>query len=387
MSDKLSFIVNNIKYDDSWESVSILTTMQDMVGTITLSTVDFWKDKAKLFKISMGDEYKILINDELIGNGWIEIMTPSYTDQGNILVIEGRDKACDLIDCHFVADAKSWSEETLMIDVIKKLCAPFNIRVIGEQSVFDQTSKPLKNRFVADEGKTIFELIMKLTLPLGILAISKGDGNLYLTRATETDIIPSVLDSSNVLSAEIEQNDTERFSEYIVKSTASESEILRSVQAIKGTTEPEGRSLRDNKIRRNRPYVLLLENANGQECQNKAIFEKNMRIGQSRSIEYEVSGWTQIINFPGANLRRRVLIDEPWRVNTLMKIKDKFLGVDQLMLLSEVEFIANAEDGLTSKLRLVPPETFSLIDVSKFKTASEGGLLQQLKIEKSKVKS
>ncbi len=373
MSDKLSIIVGNVRYDNSWQTISLFNSMENIAGTISLTTTDFFPDKKKLWQIFMGDEYQVFINNELIGTGFIERIVIDYTGSGNVITFEGRDKTCDLVDCHFVANAKSW-ENLRVIDIIARLCEPFNITVIGEPSVGLLVNQTIDN-FVADEGKTILELIMKLTQKRGILAISKGDGDLTLTKATQTDFHPSTLDQNNVLSGTIEQDDTERFSEYIVKSSTPGSEILKSIQALKRTTEPEGRSLKDVRITRNRPYVLLIENADDQLCKNKAIFEKNNRMGQSRNIEYIVEGWTQEVN------------GEVWKTNRLVFVDDDLLGIHTDMLLTEVEFIGDETEGLTTRLKLVPKETFSLIDESKFKTEFDGGILQQIKISKSKVVS
>ena len=90
-----------------------------------------------------------------------------------------------------------------------------------------------------------------------------------------------------------------------------------------------------------------------------AKWEGQNRAGKSRSVNYQVQGWTQSNG-------------KVWPLNALVKVRDSFLNINKEMLIASVNFSIDDQQGTLTNLNLVLPDTFKLPPVNPTKEMSGG---------------
>jgi len=346
---KISLNVNGKKFE-GWTGVTVEKSLFQLTGAFGLSATDIFPGNAQKWGLAMGDECTVSIDNQILITGYIEDIPISYDASGHDIQIGGRDKTGDLVDCSFIEKAKEWKNQKI-ITVIRALCNPFDITVDIDDSVTEKAnSKTASHTFKANEGDVVFDLIFKLCKMKGILPVSYGDGKLVLTGTGIETTYDTLELGKNILSGNINQSNRDRFQTYIVRGQGKQQQGFFKTPTV--IAQSEGRYL-DELINRHRPIVILPEFGGEQkDFQDRAEWECVTRAGNSRSIDYEVQGWTQSNG-------------EVWPLNTLISVKDSFLEIDASLLIASINFVLNNESGTITRLTLVSPRTFELPPPSK----------------------
>lgn len=330
-----------------WKAVNIEKSLYQMTGSFILGATDIFPGNAKKWGITMGDECIVSIGDQNVITGYIEDIPISYDATSHDIQIGGRDKTGDLVDCSFTETSKEWVDQKI-ITVIKALCNPFSIIVEIDASVTTKVNeKTPKEQFKINEGETVFDTIFRLCKPKGILPISYGDGKLVLTRTGTQKTFDTLELGKNVKSGSISQSDKERFAEYIVKGQGEKNPFNTVAEA----SGPKG-TYKDVILLKSRPARKIViwpeSSCTSGYCKDMAKWEGENRAGKSRSIDYEVQGWTQSNG-------------EIWPLNALVKVKDSFLGINgTTWLIASVNFTIDNDSGTITRLNLVHPDTFNM---------------------------
>jgi len=344
----VSIIIGNRLIVDSFQELSIYLSMEGIANAMSFTTTDFYPDAVIRWRVKLGDLYIIKVGREILSTGYIDEIEIDQDEGEYNITFSGRDKTADLVDCHYT-EKGTWGTLSIF-QIVTKLCSPFKILVKFDKSVASEVNKPLKLPFIADVATPVVDLIMKACSNTGILPMSKGDGFLTLTRANLTNIYIDIIDST-IISRNIVYSDRDRFSEYTAK---GQSVANDTIVRLPGYTAIENPKVKDSHFRRDRPYVLMVDdNASTSFCRKKAIFERNARAGNSRKIEYTLQGIT-------APLTGRV-----WKPNSLVSIDEPVLFKKGLMLISEVELSMTADAGYETTLKLVDKRTYSVSPVMK----------------------
>ena len=339
MSNNIELKINGLVYD-GWLGVSVNKSLFNMTGTFGLSGTDIFPEDFTKWGFSIGDECKIEIDNQTIVNGYIEEIPISYDSEGHDIQISGRDKTCDLVDCSFIETTNEWKGRSIA-QIITALCDPFGIDVVVDDSVSTEANQEPKETFKAQMGMTIFEMIRPMLDIKGILPVSYADGKLTLTRTGIDKTNDSLELGKNILSGSINQSFIDRFNLYIVKGQG----IGNDDKDVPSYTGPEGQ-YEDEVILRYRPIIILPDNEiNSSECVKRAKWEATNRAGQSTYVDYVVQGWIQSNG-------------DVWPLNSLVQVKDSFLGINSTMLIASVLFECNNDSGKITRLSLVSPETF-----------------------------
>ena len=334
--------INQIAYQ-GFESVHIRKSMFDICGGFVVSTDNFFQGGTSSQEIKMGQGVKIEINGTQILDGWVDRMPVDFGRNHDRLEIYGRDNTCDLVDCVWDESPNEWKNQSIK-NLIKTFCAKFGITVITDNTALTETELKMET-FKANEGIPISELISELCRDIGVLAISKGDGYLTLTKATTLKYATdAIIVGGNAEGGRLLQSNEDRFSSYKVKGYG----IGNDNKALGDFIECSG-EFSDPIISRERPLVLFAENQTTSNiCRKKAIWEARIRAGLSRAIIYIVDSWAQSD-------------DKPWQINKLVKIRDDFSGIDGTMLIAAIDFIYDEDDGGDiAKIMCVDRNTFSL---------------------------
>ncbi|HDY88326.1 MAG TPA: hypothetical protein ENH82_09480, partial [bacterium] len=238
-----------------WTSVIVEKSMGQMAGSFGLATTDTFPGEARKWDIAMGDECIVEINGQKIITGHVEDILIDYDTETHNIQFGGRDKTGDLVDCSFDGTIKEWKGLSVK-QVIEKLCEPFDIEVVVDNSVSTVANVVWPGNMKANEGDTVFDLVLKICQTKAILPISYGDGKLTLTQAgKDYQAYDNLVSGVNILKGGLDQSDKDRFRTYIVKGQGVGGDSLSSLFDFTG---PAGRAT-DNIIGRYRPIILFTE--------------------------------------------------------------------------------------------------------------------------------
>jgi prophage tail gpP-like protein len=340
----LTFDIGGRTYGEP-EAVHIRKSMLNLVGGFALRIPDFFEGSPGKLGIQMGQECVVKIDGVAMCTGYLDKMPIDYGVNDHSVELHGRDKACDLVDCSYYGDVSEWKNQTV-ISLIRTLASPFGITVKiedGVEGVADQANTAIES-FTPSEGAPIIELIERLCVQVGVTALSYGDGVLYITKGSSSKYMHDAIKlGSNAIAGYLDQDDTRRYSRYIVKGVG----IGTDNKSLSSFIQPYSEA-RDTAMSRTRTLTMFADTvADNNLCGYKAAWEAQVRAGLSRAVEYEVVGWVQSNG-------------KPWQINRRVSVKDSFLGMDDTMLIYALDHIADPDAGIITKIAVVPKETFSL---------------------------
>ena len=138
----------------------------------------------------------------------------------------------------------------------------------------------------------------------------------------------------NILQGSIQRDATEIFSDYVVIGQRSGSDQAfgsASNQIMASTTDPQTERFR-----------LLALDQSGEmtqdTCRQIASFEQRRRRALLQGVSYTVVGW-------------RDALGKLWTPNTMIHVRDNFFGIDDDLLLAEVQYQLS-DQGSTATLNL-----------------------------------
>lgn len=343
-SDTLEVNIGFFNYS-GFTDARIKKSMLDLCGRFSLRLEDVFEGFPTKWDISSGDEIKIWVAGETVMTGYVEKLFPGYeyTERGkgrSWIVIGGRGKTCDLVDCCHTGFQNEWLLTPVSV-IISQLCAEFGLSVTTDIASLTAVSSTIPDSFKANEGDSVFELIHKLCNMSGVIPIEDYDGNLKLTNIDTFNIALDIISQgTNVIKGELLQDDSDRYSNYIIKGQGVPGEFKLAFDYI----SPSG-SASDLTVQRYRPLVILDDSpTNSGQCDTRAASESFFRAGLSRARRYTLSGYTQYVS-------------GVWDINMTVAASDKFLDALDIALIAEVEFIL--ENGMAmTEILLVDSETF-----------------------------
>lgn len=325
-----------------WHSVHFRDNMEELCNAFAVLTADYFPGESKRWKFKMGDPYRAFINTTLVSTGFIEDINVFYDTENESMEIKGRSKTLDLVDCQFDGAQNELKKQSIS-RIISNISAPFNVTVAVDSTAAAQAATII-DTFKASEGEFVAEMIKRLCNDNGIVPLNTPDGNILLTTATTTDFLKDKIKfGENATRGALLQSNANRYSKYIVKGYGNGNDN----KSIEDYIQPSGEAT-DPAIKRNRPIVLFADSpTDSGKCKSKARWESRIRAGNSRIIEYEIDQWSQTNN-------------AIWKKNTLTQVDDTLLGINQLMLLSGLDFIYNEDEGEITKVKMVDKDMYKL---------------------------
>lgn len=335
--DEISVLVDGRVFD-GWQGVSVSESMESIANSFNIELFDRFAALKQKWPLRPGVPVKIIINKQDVLVGHIEKLNARYTDENRGFTISGRSKSGDLVDCMHLGpkEYKSISLDALARELVK----PFGIKV------FLSVVPGVIDKFAIKSGETVFEALDRAARLQGFFFISTRGGNIRLTKAATNELRfranTSLEQDVNILEATADYDDSQRFSDYIVKGqTAGLDDFFgESVAGPKGTAK-------DSAVPRYRPLEIIAEGkADAKICKTRAEWEASSRLAKAIRISARVQGWTQ----NDGSL---------WGANQLTRIKSRFLGVNREMLIVSVNRVDSAEGGKETSLVLVDPQSYS----------------------------
>lgn len=328
-------IVDSRKYS-GWKSIRVTRSIETLAGSFALDVSDRWAAQDKPWPIVEESECRVEIDGISVIDGWVDKRSISASSDSRTLSYSGRDRAGALVDCSaFFAE---WTFKK--VDVAQfaaKVAAPFGIR-ISVQPGLELAGIP---KISFSPGDSAFEVIRRVAGDDGVLLVSDGAGGIVITRSGSTRATSLVEgEGGNISTASVDYDAANRYSVYLVTAQAEtpddgELPVCASVA-------------RDEGVRRAH-RGLMIQPDKGYDyagARRLADWEARMRAARAETVTIGVQGWKQ----PNGQL---------WPVNALTHVKaPRLIGVDGDMLITQVEY-STSEQGTTTQLRLMRPDTFT----------------------------
>lgn len=328
--------VNGKKYA-GWKDIRILRSLETPSGQFEMQVSERWDGQREPWPIREGDECVVLLGDEPVITGYVDLRSMSITGSEHAFSVAGRDKTADLIDSSIVLD--SWEFVGLSTrEIVARVVAPFGISLLVQPGL---ELPPDPRRIAINPGDTAYEVIERACRLAGIFAITDGGGSLLLTKAGAGMATTPLILGKNVLAAAADFNFSERFARYIVIGQQAGDEEISGEDAASVIAES-----RDGNV--TRPARCLMVRAEGgvttRQAQDRANWEADVRAANSDTVTVTVQGWEQADG-------------SLWPVNSKAQLSLPAFGVQRQMLISEAVYSLSSA-GTTTEITLRPPNAF-----------------------------
>jgi prophage tail gpP-like protein len=323
-----------------WTSVDVTISMETLSGVFNVSMTDNIGTSDKPLRqspsVKPGQTCSVSINGETVITGYVDKVIPMITSTTHTIVIQGRDKTCDLVDCSMIQSTNQW--KGLTIDkIITRICSPFGIPV-----TIDADAGAAFETFVVEQGSSCFEIIQKLCYMRQLLAISDGKGGLLLTTSGTDTAKTSLIEGFNIKEGQANYDFSERYKTYLCKGQKQGDDFSTPENNTQNAGQYE-----DSVVDRYRPLLIIAEGqASIADCTQRAKWEGAIRRGKSRKLLITVNGWTQ----DGSTL---------WGINKLVAVQSVLLGVGDTLMISQCQFRLD-ENGEITILTVTSPEAYTL---------------------------
>jgi prophage tail gpP-like protein len=361
MSD-LTRVVLSVDGQDwaGWTQLEIVRSLERVAGGFVLGLTERWAGQSEPRPIRRGMACSLAIDGETLITGWIDDVEHAYDATTASLVVRGRDGTGDLFDC--AAVHRPYEILGLTLDAIaRRLCAPFNISVTA---VVDM-GRPF-GRFAIQPGETVWDAIERGCRQRAVLPMPDGKGGLLLTRAGEAGPSAAPLrlggPEGNILTGRMTQSAKELFSEYIVmgqQASGSAFDVFTPGSSDRPEQRPMAPSARfsDPSVTRHRPTIVIAEmQGTGMTLAQRAEWERAVAIGKAVRGTYTVQDWKA-----GGKL---------WQPNTLVRLTDGLVGLDDAELLIASTTMRLTEAGTITEMEITLRDAYRLIPEGN---SGEGG--------------
>lgn len=359
--NEVSLKVNGVKYK-FWTSVSITSELNTIAPAFSVNA--FSKSSLMIDGLKSGRPVTVKIGEDTVLTGYIEQTPVSYSATSANVGIAGRSKTCDLIDCTVMVDdpnvfyekpdtsnsnyvscpqnAATEYKNVALETIIAQLIMPYGIKLVNE-------TKPLtkKRNFSAKHEDTVLKALQNLTSTENLLFYGNEKGDLVVTEKGKLTADDALVLGQNILTGDASFDASKIYKYY------------RAVGQDKGVTGKTGHAASchnytavDDNVSRTRLLTKKVQGAaDTAKCKVTAEGDRDYNHDQYFKITYKVQGWRQSTG-------------KLWKINSLVDIKDDFLGIDtqrsQKFLITRVVFNLTENEGMTTTLDVIPPNGWRL---------------------------
>lgn len=282
-SDDVTIVINGQRYG-GWESVRITRGIERLPSDFELGLTDFYAGDAAKLQIEPGDTCVVQIGRDVVLTGYVDAVRPRISAREHSIVVVGRSKCADLVDC-----SAEWPggqiSGTSALDVARRLAKPYGIGVDALDDVGGTIDKIQLMR-----GETPFEIIERVCRFRQLLVYDEPEGNLLLARIATRRAGSGFREGWNVESATADYSQHDRFSEYRVFFQS-----VDSLQDLGQGGDLEGKAT-DPGVRRRRVRIIVAEIggstlSGGVVADARAKWEAARRYGRSYSVRLTTDAW------------------------------------------------------------------------------------------------
>lgn len=323
-----------------WQTVTVTRSIERAAAGFQLEVTERWGGQPDRRAIRPGAACAILLDSEVVIDGYVDTVSPRYEPQQHTVRISGRERIGDLVDCAAVVDGGHELAGLNLAEIAAKLCQPYGIAVANQVG---DLGKPF-DRFAIEPGESAWEAIERACRHRGVLATGDGKGTLLLTRAGRGGRAAAALElGRNVLAAGGSFSHQERYSLIVARGQREAEDILGADEAA----SPAAR-VTDPAVRRYRPKVIISERTgDGVTLADRAEWQRRVSAGRGTRVTYDVQGWRAAGGL--------------WAANQLVRVRDSYLDLDGELLIVAVTFALDEQEGTKTSLELMPASAFELL--------------------------
>ena len=318
-----------------WTDVSINRGIDAVCGSFELGITIREKTGGAVFPVKTGMTCKVTLGGVSQVTGCIDSVNRSLSAEDWKIKIAGRDKAADLADCSAVNSPGSWSNAKLET-IARAIAAPFGISI----DVASSTGAAFR-KFALQQGETAWAAIERMARYRGLIAWSLGDGTIRIGNPDSGLITGQVIEGVNLLSAEVTDDASQRFSQYIVKgqAAADDNRHGKAVAQVKAEAS-------DADVSRYRPLIIVAEEQTDvSSARKRAAWEAQTRAAKAQPVTARVPVWYAGDRGTGP----------AWEPGARAQVRIPRCDVDGVHLIERINLVRNSEEGTYTSLSLVPP--------------------------------
>ena len=317
----------------AWSEVSIERSIERVAGSAVLavSGVD-WASGEWLVPVpSMPCEVRI-------GETWktADPVLTGYVDgdevgtqDGSVYRLQVRSRTADAVDCSVDPSSSAGWHGATVEQIAGDLCDPYDIDVVA-----DVPTGSVVSPYRVDRSRSVAKAIEPLCRERGLLLTDDELGHLLITSVPAPGAVADVLERGrNIEQLQRTRSVTDRYSRYVVRG--------QSTIDIAG----EG-TVDDAWMGRNRTLTVNADkSADSASCLRRAMWEAMIRAGKSIRYTATVGSW-------------RMASGKLWRPNTLVRLVDSILGIDDEVLISGIQLVRSVQSGTRATLTLTYPDAY-----------------------------
>jgi len=375
-STAFSLLVGGEEYS-GWKTLRVTRGLERCVSDFEVTVSERWGVDEEIWQILPGEALEIKFEDETVLTGYVDAYRPSYDAGSHDVRLSGRSKTCDFVDSSVLVDGGQFTGMTVG-EIATELAKPFNLEVVVE------TDGPPEPEVQVQQGETCFALVERLSRLQELLVTDDAAGRLVLCRAGSGQAT-ALRHGRNIKSASADLDNSQRFSEYIVKAQrpgnnkrAADDAVsggdsipweptlqqLRNIPNIcdryrqrmallrrsGGKTNPKaltqiGAAVRDEGVTRYRPHLIVAEaQADDAHAQKRAEWEMRRRLARAIRATIQVNGWRQ----QDGRL---------WTTNEMVEVSAPWLALDHELIIAQVQYSFD-DGGEMTGLELTLPDAF-----------------------------
>lgn len=341
---ELQLIVGG-KAHAGWNRIRVHRGLEEIAGVFELGVAERWSATVAPLEVRAQDACSVRVDGVTLITGAVDRAAISYDANSHAVSVSGRDATGDLVDCSADHGKGEWRNADIG-RIARDLCAPFGIKV----TVAGDIGAPFDS-FAIEPGETVFECIERAARQRGVRLLSDGLGGLVVGAKPAEQSGASLIEGENLLSCEVANDASQRFSKYLVKGQRSGDDDTNGAAAaqIKATADDTG-------VKRYRPQLIIVEDqGNIAGFQKRARWEASVRAARALTATVRVQGWSN-----GSKL---------WAPNQLVRLAAPTARIDRTLLIRDVDLVVDAS-GTFSELVLTPREAYSLLPIPDSKRAA-----------------
>ncbi|MCB2199646.1 hypothetical protein KQI63_09590 [bacterium] len=263
--------------------------------------------------------------------GYMDVLQPSRGSQGRRLMITGRSRTGDLVDC--TADPKQYRDIRL-VDLVSALCDPFEIDVVLDSGV-DQGA--VLGEFTLQAAETAWEALERACRRRMVMPFYDEEGDrILLTKPGASGRAAGLQEGVNLSSLGLVVDNRNRYSDYrIVGYTVNDD----------GEAVPHEGRARDAGCPRNRPKTLIVSGYSEQYLTERAAWEATVRAARAVGVSVTLPGNQQ----PDGTV---------WPLNGEAPLNAPSLGIQSALLIAERTLQVTEDRGTVTSLTLRRKDMF-----------------------------
>ncbi|MFC3716799.1 phage baseplate assembly protein [Luteimonas soli] len=327
-----------------WNRIRVHRGLEEIAGTFDLGVAERWSATVPPLEVRAQDACAVRVDGQTLITGHIDRAAISYDAHNHGNTVSGRDATGDLVDCAAEHGKGEWRNASIA-QIARDLCKPFGIQV----SVAGDVGAPF-DRYAIEPGETAFDCIERAARQRGVRLLSDGRGGLVVGVTPAAQAGVSLVEGENLLSCEVANDASQRFSKYRVIGQRSGDDDTNGASAaqIKATADDAG-------VVRYRPQVVLVEDQGDiASFQKRARWEASVRAARALTATVRVQGWSN-----GSGL---------WAPNQLVRLAAPTARIDRELLVRDVDLVVD-QSGTFAELVLTPPDAYTLLPIADRKNA------------------